>query len=247
MGQCACHPGIETRFLCMKHNLYLCEECLKCQDPELYCKFRSSCPIWFLEKKGGKELLGEATAAAEGLPTRQVTFLPDNTTVSVPGGTTLLEAAQQADVYINASCNGKGACGKCKLIIEFGETDSRPSPLLTDQERQKNYVLACRTRISSDVSVRIPVEAVEKKLKVVDMAKEATEQLRRTVGEITPMLTEIPLDLDPPTLEGSVSDLDRISRGLNKNSCDIERMKVGLKVMLELAGYRLHNSPQMLE
>ncbi len=39
MGQCACHPDIETRFLCMKHNIYLCEECLKCRDPELYCKF----------------------------------------------------------------------------------------------------------------------------------------------------------------------------------------------------------------
>jgi len=57
MGQCACHSEIETRFLCMKHDRYLCEECLICQDPELYCKFRSSCPIWFLEKRGGKKLL----------------------------------------------------------------------------------------------------------------------------------------------------------------------------------------------
>ncbi len=235
MGQCACHAEIETQFLCMKHNRYLCEECLKCQDPELYCKFRSACPIWFLEKRGGKELLDGEAAAAEGLQTRQVTFLPDNATVTVPEGTTLLEAAQKADVYINASCNGKGACGKCKLIIESGETDSRPSPLLTDLERQKNYVLACQTRIRGDVKVRIPAEAVEKKLKVVDMAKEATEQLRRTVGEITPMLTEISLDLDPPTLDDSVSDLDRLSRGLKKNSCDIGRMKVGLKVMRELA------------
>lgn len=41
MGQCACHPDIETRFLFMKHNPYLYEECLKCQDSEIYCKFRS--------------------------------------------------------------------------------------------------------------------------------------------------------------------------------------------------------------
>ena len=111
----------------------------------------------------------------------EVLFLPDNTTASVPEGTALLEVAQQADVYINASCNGKGACRKGKLIIEAGETDSRPSPLLTDQERQKNYVLACQTRISGDVRVRHPDQAVEKKLKVVGMAKEATEQLRRFV------------------------------------------------------------------
>ena len=82
MGQCACHPEIETQFLCMKHNRYLCEECLKCHDPELYCKFRSSCPIWFLEKRGGKELLDGDVAAAEGQQTRKVKFLPDNTTVN---------------------------------------------------------------------------------------------------------------------------------------------------------------------
>ena len=36
MGQCACHSDIETNFLCMKYNTYLCEECLKCQDPDIY-------------------------------------------------------------------------------------------------------------------------------------------------------------------------------------------------------------------
>ena len=36
----------------MKHNMYLCEECLQCRDPELYCKYRTSCPIHFMNKKG---------------------------------------------------------------------------------------------------------------------------------------------------------------------------------------------------
>ena len=231
----ACHPEIETRFLCMKHDRYLCEECLKCQDPELYCKFRSSCPIWFLEKRGGQKLLDADSAAADERPIRKVSFLPENNSVDVPEGTTLLEAAQLAGVYINASCNGKGACGKCKLVIESGEADGGPSPLLSDQEIQKNYVLACQTRVRGDISVRIPAEAMEKKLKVVGIAREATEQLRGMVGQITPMLYEIALDLDPPTLEDSVSDLDRLNRGLKKNGCDIGRMNVGLKVMRELA------------
>jgi hypothetical protein len=37
----------------MKHNIYMCEECLDCRDPEIYCKFRSSCPIHFLTKRKG--------------------------------------------------------------------------------------------------------------------------------------------------------------------------------------------------
>lgn len=51
MGQCTCHPEIDSRFLCMKHNLYLCEECLTCRDPSIYCKHRSSCAIWFMTKR----------------------------------------------------------------------------------------------------------------------------------------------------------------------------------------------------
>ena len=37
----------------MKHNIYMCEECLDCRDPDIYCKFRSACPIHFLTKRKG--------------------------------------------------------------------------------------------------------------------------------------------------------------------------------------------------
>ncbi len=54
MGKCKFHPERETAYKCMKHDYYLCEECLDCKDPDLYCKFRSSCAIHFLSKKGFK-------------------------------------------------------------------------------------------------------------------------------------------------------------------------------------------------
>ncbi|MEA3280591.1 MAG: hypothetical protein U9Q38_08345 [Thermodesulfobacteriota bacterium] len=50
MGKCINHPDRETDFICMKHNIYLCEKCLTCRDPEIYCKFRESCQIWFVGK-----------------------------------------------------------------------------------------------------------------------------------------------------------------------------------------------------
>ena len=55
MGKCIRHPDRESNFLCMKHNVHLCEECLFCRDPELYCKFRSSCPIWFIHRQKKRE------------------------------------------------------------------------------------------------------------------------------------------------------------------------------------------------
>ena len=41
----------------------MCEECLGCRDPELYCKNRSACLIWFIEKRR-KRIQKEKQAAA---------------------------------------------------------------------------------------------------------------------------------------------------------------------------------------
>lgn len=53
MGKCKNHRDEETAYFCQKHEYYVCDKCLKCNDPEIFCKFRSSCLIYFLEKKGG--------------------------------------------------------------------------------------------------------------------------------------------------------------------------------------------------
>lgn len=158
MGQCACHPEIETSFLCMKHNKYLCEECLKCQDPALYCKFRSSCPVWFMEKRQKRREAEEKSASA--------------------------------GVHINASCSGKGSCGKCKLIVESGKVDSVSTPLLSEGEKRKNYVLACQSKVREDLVVRIPDEALARKLKAAGMGEEATTKLLGLIDAIEPMMEE---------------------------------------------------------
>ncbi len=51
MDTCIRHPERETYYKCQKHNIALCEECLECRDPEIYCKFRTACPIWFVTKR----------------------------------------------------------------------------------------------------------------------------------------------------------------------------------------------------
>ncbi|QTA79356.1 4Fe-4S ferredoxin iron-sulfur binding domain-containing protein, DUF4445 [Desulfonema limicola] len=231
MGKCSCHPEIETSYICMKHNVYLCEECLKCRDPELFCKFRSSCPIWFIDKKMAG--LDEDKKIEKEM--FKVIFEPDNKEVEVPKGASLLEAAQKADVHINASCNGKGACGKCKLILKSGSVKKEPTALLSDQEKAKDYVLACQTFVQGDVTVKTPDEIIEKKLKVAGMGKEATDRLKGLVKNIEPMVKEITLELEPPTMDDPVSDLDRLNRGLKKTGCDVSKMNVGIKVMQELA------------
>lgn len=217
----------------MKHNIYLCEECLKCRDPEIHCKFRSSCPIWFMEKRGGKGI--DEVPSAEKKIEYKILFKPDNKEISIPEGATLLDAALAADVPLNASCNGKGSCGKCKLVLESGSGKSADTPLLTREEKANNYVLACQTTVHSDITVSIPEETLAKKLKIAGMGKEVTARMQGLVQEISPMLQNISLELTPPTLDDSISDLDRLTRGLSKSGCDVSRMSIDLKVMRELA------------
>ncbi|MDZ7832152.1 MAG: ASKHA domain-containing protein [Desulfobacterales bacterium] len=233
MGKCVNHPERETSYKCMKHNIYLCDECMACRDPELYCKYRSACPIWFMNK--GAKRLNESDEAAQASGEYRVTFQPDDKSVEVEAGETLLDAARKADVYINASCNGKGACGKCKLIIESGEIEKTETALLSDREKQKGYVLACQTRVKGPASVRVPEETIERKLKVAGMGEEVTSKLHGLVTDIQPMLEKIPMELSPPTLDDSVSDLDRLRRGLAQKGLDTSRLSIGLEVMRELA------------
>lgn len=54
MGPCVNHPDRSTPYRCMKHEIYMCEACMHCRDPEIYCKFRTSCPIHFMEKENKK-------------------------------------------------------------------------------------------------------------------------------------------------------------------------------------------------
>ena len=229
MGKCINHPDRETNYICMKHNIYLCEECLECRDPDIYCKFRPSCPIYFITKKGFE--------SPKDVPAQKeyaVTFEPEGKKVIVNAGTNLLDASQKADIYINASCNGKGSCGKCKLIIESGKVDSEKTSLLSDKEKEKGYVLACQSKIFEDIIVKIPEETIEKKLKAAGMGESATKKLSGLVEKIEPIVEKVLLQLDLPTMEDTVSDLDRLKRQLKKLGYDTSKMSTNIRVMRQL-------------
>ncbi len=49
-NKCTEHPDKEGAYHCSKYNRYMCAECIKCQDPTLFCKFRTSCLIWEISR-----------------------------------------------------------------------------------------------------------------------------------------------------------------------------------------------------
>lgn len=124
---------------------------------------------------------------------------------------------------------------KCKLVAESGKIESEPTTLLSDAEKEKHDVLACQSRLGGDAVVRIPVEVIERKLKISGMGREATGHLKGLVTMTEPMLRKIPLELSLPTIEDAASDLDRLNRGLKQQDCDIDKLNVGIAVMRQLA------------
>ncbi|MCK5835633.1 MAG: DUF4445 domain-containing protein [Desulfobacula sp.] len=233
MGKCINHPDRETSYICMKHNIYMCEECLECPDPDIYCKFRPSCPIYFISKKNFEDPKNGIGKKSEK-ENYEVVFEPGKEKITVPAGTNLLEASQKADIYINASCNGKGSCGKCRLIILSGKVESKNTSLLSDKEKAKGYVLACQSTIHEDIHVRIPEETIEKKLKAAGMGENATKKLFGLVEKIEPLVEKVPLQLNLPTLEDTISDLDRLKRQLEKLGYNTSKMSTNIKVMRQL-------------
>ncbi len=87
-----------------------------------------------------------------------VTFLPSGKRVRVKKGFTILEAAQEIGEGIRSLCGGKGSCGKCKVILQKGEVHKNPEP----HERflkNEDAILACQSKVLSDVEIFIPVES----------------------------------------------------------------------------------------
>ena len=89
----------------------------------------------------------------------KINFQPEGRSIEVDAGTNLLDAAKHAAVHINAPCGGEGICGKCRVIVKQGEFETEKSGHLTQDEIDKGYLLACRTKIKSSMTVEVPIES----------------------------------------------------------------------------------------
>jgi len=84
-----------------------------------------------------------------------VTFQPAGTTVSVPAGSPLSEAAALAGIPVEMPCGGKGVCGKCLVRILSGEVVFDEKWLIGQKLASQGYVMICTATLKEqDVSVQ---------------------------------------------------------------------------------------------
>lgn len=69
-------------------------------------------------------------------------------------GETLLEAALNAGLWIDSSCQ-QGVCGNCKVMMTQGEVDMDDLGGLTEDKKRTGYVLICCARPRGAVSLEV--------------------------------------------------------------------------------------------
>jgi uncharacterized 2Fe-2S/4Fe-4S cluster protein (DUF4445 family) len=156
----------------------------------------------------------------------KVVFKPDNKTVKVERGTTVLDAATSSDIYIDSICGGRGKCGKCKVIID-GSIHADATDLLSHEEITRGYYLACLARVAGNLTVTVPKESRVESHQIL-MKSEIVPLLA-----IEPPLMKIPLSLSPPSLTDYMSDLDRVTRALR--NLGIVNVTIGLPTLKKLS------------
>lgn len=160
----------------------------------------------------------------------EVVFQPEGMHVRIESGQTILEAAKLAGVDLVSTCGGKGDCGKCRVIVterkNIGPLTKIERQLLSANEIDAGYRLACRTSVNSRIAARIP-----------EVSRTGKQRLQvegiKTHVKLDPLIKKYFVKLPSPTLGDNKADVDRLL-DLLKVKHHMKDLRVDLSVLQEL-------------
>jgi uncharacterized 2Fe-2S/4Fe-4S cluster protein (DUF4445 family) len=145
----------------------------------------------------------------------ELVFQPYGKRLEVEAGRTVLEVARHIGVSVSSVCGGRGLCGKCKIIVQDGESHlSAPTKAerqaLSREDLKNGFRLACQAVVKGigTITVEVPSESR------VDQQKLLLKGLERKV-ELAPAIRRLTLSLDKPSLADAKSDVDRLVEAAN--------------------------------
>ncbi len=136
-----------------------------------------------------------------------VDFEPLGRRARIAPGTTLLEAARQAGVGLNAVCGGAGTCGTCRVRVVAGEVS--PPTEAEHEALTEGFRLACQTRVLSDVRVDVPPDSIT-------APQRAQIEGRERPVELDPTMRGFDVALTPPSLTDLRADATRLHDALHQ-------------------------------
>ena len=177
------------------------------------------------------------TATADPL----VIFTPSGRRGHVPAGTTLLDAGRALGVDIDATCGGRGVCGRCAVVPAFGSFPkhgisvdashlSAEASLEVDYRRASGLAadrrLSCLCNVEGDLVVDVPPESQVHRQVV-------RKELSVRPFELDPVLRLHQVTVEQPELGTVGGDLTRTFEALRRewNHSDLQ---AGLRATHEL-------------
>jgi len=164
----------------------------------------------------------------------KVTFSPQGKSVRVKKGTSLLKAVLKAHITINNLCGGDGICGRCKMIVKEGDVSGGISEKLTRDEIKRGYVLACMTKVESNLVIEIPEGTLAKDRVKADRDADRFRDFEQTYSmkyTPSPLIVKLYLELEPPSLANNTADHERLCEAICKKLNLFCSMQMGLKIM----------------
>ncbi|HBG5344554.1 TPA: DUF4445 domain-containing protein [Clostridioides difficile] len=157
----------------------------------------------------------------------KVSFTPNNKEVYCNEGDVLLEVARNADIFIDAPCNGNVSCGKCKVKLLNGKVDTEKTRHITDDGWEQGYILACCTKVISDIEIEVPskVSSSMHGMKIEGSNKkedrEIFERAKKIIEEhnlqFKTNIKKKYIEMEEPNLDDNISDVDRLERYVRNN------------------------------
>lgn len=95
-----------------------------------------------------------------------IRILPDEKSIRVEKGERLLEVLTGHGIFLRSDCGGRGLCGKCLIRISEASPESVSVPedaealVLGERDFEAGYRLACKAKVSGDLSVEIPADSL---------------------------------------------------------------------------------------
>jgi len=168
-----------------------------------------------------------------------VRFEPSGLETEVPAGTVLLEAAHKTGIYVSSVCGGDGYCGKCKVVINKGQFQSRPTTLLTQEEVREDFVLACQTKVLSDMTITVPKwHSLEAGQILTDSDAERFRDLKgdaEAAGfELNPLVKRLYLEMTPPSIDDHTADHERLYLAI-REKIEAPIIQTGFRILQKLS------------
>jgi uncharacterized 2Fe-2S/4Fe-4S cluster protein (DUF4445 family) len=152
------------------------------------------------------------------MTTHKVKFLPHETEIAVPDGKTIIHAAMEAGVHINASCGGEGICGKCRVMIEQGTVEGGITEKLSQPVESAMDASALRMHKTPRKNAHI---------------REMNFDELKEKGLFVPPVEKKFLQLPEPTRQDNLPDITRLISYLHAQH-DEHRLDVSLSVIRKI-------------